>query len=116
MLHMTSVYKTRSDIAHWFLPRKDVIHSYIIVKDGIITDFISFYIEPSHNVNDKDKSIVKSACSFHKSSIDTSPERRKELMFTALILAKNQDCDDFQILDIMNDQLEEGGVLSDWVS
>lgn len=37
------------EVAHWFLPRDDVIHAYVVDEkaDGHVTDFISFYSLPS---------------------------------------------------------------------
>lgn len=35
------------EFAHWFLPRKDIINSYVVEKDGKISDLISFYTLPS---------------------------------------------------------------------
>lgn len=35
------------EFGHWFLPRKDIIDSFVVEKDGKITDLISFYTLPS---------------------------------------------------------------------
>ena len=35
------------EFAHWFLPRENIINSYIIEKEGNVTDMISFYTLPS---------------------------------------------------------------------
>lgn len=40
---------SKEEIAHWFLPRDDVINSYVVEEKGSgkITDFLSFYSLPS---------------------------------------------------------------------
>jgi len=36
------------DVAHWVLPRPNVVDSYVVVaRDGTITDFCSYYYLPS---------------------------------------------------------------------
>ena len=36
-----------AEFAHWFLPRDNIINSYVVEKEGKITDLISFYTLPS---------------------------------------------------------------------
>lgn len=38
---------TQDDVKHWFLPRKDVIYTYVVENDNKVTDLISFYCLPS---------------------------------------------------------------------
>ena len=38
---------TPDEFGHWFLPRKDIINSYVVENQGNITDMISFYTLPS---------------------------------------------------------------------
>lgn len=38
---------TEEDVKHLFIPRDDVVYSYVIEEDKNITDFISFYSLPS---------------------------------------------------------------------
>ena len=35
------------EIKHWFLPRKDVVYTYVVEKNKVVTDFFSFYSLPS---------------------------------------------------------------------
>lgn len=35
------------DVAHWLLPRENVVYSYVVEKDGAVVDLLSFYCLPS---------------------------------------------------------------------
>ena len=35
------------EFAHWFMPRKNIIDTFVVENDGQITDMISFYTLPS---------------------------------------------------------------------
>jgi glycylpeptide N-tetradecanoyltransferase len=39
------------EFSHWFVPRQNIIESYVVEKDGKITDMISFYALPSTVMN-----------------------------------------------------------------
>jgi len=38
---------SEGEISHFFLPRENVIESFVVETDGKITDFMSFYSLPS---------------------------------------------------------------------
>ena len=38
---------SEEDFKHWFTPREGIVDSYVVEKDGVITDFGSFYHLPS---------------------------------------------------------------------
>lgn len=38
---------SEAEVAHMFIPRKDIVGSYVIEKDGEVTAFFSFYVVPS---------------------------------------------------------------------
>ena len=93
----------KDEIAHFFLPRKNVIYSYVVVdKDSNeITDFISYYSLPSTIIGDeKYKTLYAAFCYYmvpKKHSIT-------EIMRNALILAKKDKFDVFNALDIMDNK------------
>jgi glycylpeptide N-tetradecanoyltransferase len=35
------------EFAHWFLPRKNIIDTFVVENDGQVTDMVSFYTLPS---------------------------------------------------------------------
>jgi glycylpeptide N-tetradecanoyltransferase len=39
------------EFSHWFLPRQNIIESFVVEKEGNITDMISFYALPSTVMN-----------------------------------------------------------------
>lgn len=94
-----------------FLPRNDVISTYIRKEDGQIVDFVSFFCicspssissssmssSSSSNVN----SSIKSAFSFYNLSSRSSIQ---DLIQNALILSKSEGFDVFTCLDVMNNQ------------
>lgn len=98
-----SFHFNKEEVTHFFLPRKNVIYSYVIVDQDTneITDFISYYSLPSSILNDeKYKTLYAAFCYYmipKKHSI-------KEIMKNALILARNDKFDVFNALDIMDNK------------
>lgn len=96
---------TKDEVQHFFLPRDDVIYSYVVEgydeESGqeTVTDFISYYSLPSTILNSKKHKTLNAAFSYYNVPVTVSP---KELMEAALILAKNDDFDVFNALDILN--------------
>lgn len=43
---MVPVYD-EDEFAHWFMPRDNIINTFVVEKDNAITDMISFYTLPS---------------------------------------------------------------------
>jgi len=87
------------DVAHWFLPRKGVIESYVVEKDGTVTDFVSFYSLPSTVVNHPLHKTLEAAYLFYHVAQSTKLET---LLNDALIVAKNQGFDVFNALDLLD--------------
>jgi glycylpeptide N-tetradecanoyltransferase len=56
---------SENDVAHWFLPRDKIVHSYVIEKDGVIETFFSFYTIPSTVLNQDTHNCVNGAYSFY---------------------------------------------------
>ena len=80
---------TLEEIAHWFLPRENIVNSYVIdnPKKGGIIGFCSYYTLPSTVMNHPVHKSIKAAYSFY--NIPTEHVSLKDLMNDALITAKN---------------------------
>merc|ERR1719210_798988 len=92
---------TAADVLHWFIPQKDIIESYVVEdpnEPGNITDFVSFYTLPSTVMNHPQHDNIKAAYSFYNVSTATP---WPELMGDALVLAKKNNFDVFNALDLM---------------
>ncbi|XBW37696.1 hypothetical protein QEN19_003280 [Hanseniaspora menglaensis] len=62
------IFKTKEEFLHQFLPRKNVLRSFVTLNDeGKVTDFISYYILPFNVLGDEDKVVenLKVAYLFH---------------------------------------------------
>ena len=95
-------YYSKEEVSHWFLPRKNVIYSYVKTnEDNKVTDFISFYCLPSSILQNKNYKKLMAAYSFF--NINTSCTF-KELMQCAIILAKKAGFDVYNCLDIMENE------------
>lgn len=93
---------TEEDVKHWFLPRKDVIYSYVVEKDKVVTDFISFYCLPSSVLKNPKYTQFRAAYSYYNVANTVS---LLDLMQDALTLASKEDFDVFNALNIL-DNLE----------
>ncbi|XP_013394635.1 glycylpeptide N-tetradecanoyltransferase 1 [Lingula anatina] len=103
-------YLTRFDLApvfseeefrHWFIPRTNIIDSYVVENNGVITDFVSFYTLPSTVMHHSSHKFLKAAYSFYNVSTKTP---WVDLMQDALIVAKNMGFDVFNALDLMENK------------
>jgi glycylpeptide N-tetradecanoyltransferase len=74
------------EFKHWFLPREGVIDSYVVEKDGVITDFGSFYHLPSTIMHNPQYNILRAAYSFYNVATKTP---LVDLVNDLLISAKN---------------------------
>jgi len=89
---------TDQEVEHWFLPQANIINSYVVESEEGITDFLSFYCLPSTVMNHPTHKHIKAAYSFYNVSTKTP---WVDLMADALILAKKDDYDVFNALDLM---------------
>ena len=90
---------TVEEFLHWILPRKDVISSYVLETDDMITDFLSYYLLNTTVIGKSNE--ILGAYEYY-SGITTLT--RKEMIHDALILAKSEDCDVFTCIDIMGNE------------
>jgi len=94
-----SVLFTEDEFAHWLLPRKGVVKSYVATNDqDEVTDLCSFYHLPSTVMNNPKHNTLKAAYSFY--NVATSVSLR-DLMRDCLILAKREGQDVFNALNLM---------------
>ena len=92
---------SEAEVEHLLLPREDVVYSYVVEdeKTKKITDLISFYNLPSQIIHGNTKhKTLKAAYSYY--NVATSVPL-VQLMEDALILAKCNDFDVFNALDLM---------------
>lgn len=89
---------TEDDFLHWFLPRPNIIDSFVVENDGVVTDFVSYYTLPSTVMHHPLHKNLKAAYSFYNVSTKTP---WVELMNDALISAKQLNFDVFNALDLM---------------
>ena len=94
-------YYDKDLVKHWFLPRKNVVYSYVRECDDKVTDFISFYSLPSSILQHESYKKLLAAYSFFNINKTMNV---KEIMKCALILAKNAGFDVFNCLNIMNNE------------
>ena len=90
---------SEEDFAHWLLPREGVIYSYVVEEptSKAITDMISFYSLPSSIIQHPNYKTLNAAYSFCNAPMTTPIV---DLMRDALILAKRNNFDVFNALDL----------------
>ncbi|KAK4532483.1 hypothetical protein CCYA_CCYA12G3340 [Cyanidiococcus yangmingshanensis] len=99
-----------SEFEHWFLPREDVIYTFVrVCKDDAgpgrhqkrVTDMVSFYSLPSTVIHESKHQSLRAAYSFYNVATSCS---FKELMHDALVLAKRAGFDVFNALHLMENR------------
>jgi glycylpeptide N-tetradecanoyltransferase len=94
---LSPVYSVE-EFKHWFLPRENVVDSFVVEQKGVITDFGSYYHLPSTIMNHPQHKVLKAAYSFYNVATKTP---LNDFMNDILITAKNLDLDVFNALDLM---------------
>lgn len=94
---------TKEEVRHWMLPRDGVVYSYVLENGrGEVSDVTSFYSLPSSILGHEKHQLLRAAYSYWNVATTVSLH---ELMYDALILAKAEDFDVFNALNVMeNDQ------------
>eukprot|EP00301_Raphidiophrys_heterophryoidea_P022067 c6313_g1_i1.p1 GENE.c6313_g1_i1~~c6313_g1_i1.p1 ORF type:complete len:404 (+),score=90.29 c6313_g1_i1:39-1214(+) len=93
---------TDEEFAHWFLPRQEVISSFVIKNEaGVVTDLTSFYTLPSSVIGNPLHSSLKVAYSYYNVPGSVNLEA---LMKNALILATQSKHDVFNALNLMENE------------
>mmetsp|Transcript_37829 Transcript_37829/g.95078 ORF Transcript_37829/g.95078 Transcript_37829/m.95078 type:complete len:467 (+) Transcript_37829:53-1453(+) len=89
------------EVAHWCLPRDDVIYSYVVEDPETkqVTDFGSFYKLPSTVIGNARYSTLNAAYSYYNVATKTP---LVDLMKDILIMAKQCDFDVFNALNVMD--------------
>ncbi|XP_044763920.1 glycylpeptide N-tetradecanoyltransferase [Coccinella septempunctata] len=89
------------EFTHFFLPRPNIVDSFVVEREGKITDFVSYYTLPSTIMHHAIHKFLKAAYSFYNVSTATP---WVDLMNDALISAKSLGFDVFNALDLMDNK------------
>ena len=94
---------TEEEVAHFLLPQKDVVYSYLIKDEhGRVSDFTSFYSLPSSVLNHPDYKTINAAYGFYSFTANVSDTVRYNTLFKdALFFAKKEKFDVFNITEVM---------------
>ena len=87
-----------AEVAHFLLPRANVINSLVIETGGVVTDFCSFYHLPSTIIGNKEHSKLGAVYSYYNVAT-TVP--LLSMMTDCLVYARNLGADVFNALDLM---------------
>lgn len=77
---------TEEEFKHWFLPRENIVDSFVVEQNGVITDFGSFYHLPSTIMHHPQYKTLRAAYSFYNVATKTP---LNDLVNDLLISAKN---------------------------
>lgn len=93
---------SQDEIEHWILPRPGVVSAYVRENgQGEVTDVCSFYALPSSILGHEKHNMLRAAYSYWNVAT-TVP--LQDLMYDALILARQQDFDVFNALNVMDNE------------
>ncbi|XP_022649435.1 glycylpeptide N-tetradecanoyltransferase 2-like [Varroa jacobsoni] len=98
---------TLEEFLHWFTPRDGVVESYVVAdRSDKVKDFVSFYSLPSSIMHHPFHKTLQAAYTFYAVANSVT---LCELMYDALVVAKNRGYDVFNALDLMDNKefLEE---------
>ena len=90
---------SESEFEHYFMPRENVMYSFVIERKGVITDFVSFYRLPSSVSGEQHHKTLEACYSFYNVATSMPWDA---LMRDALILGKSLGFDVFNALDLMD--------------
>ena len=90
------------EVAHWLLPRKNVLYSYVVQGEhGQITDLLSYYELNSHVLNNQKYNKINIAYASYSVAQNNDADRLKHLYKDALISAKRDGFDVFNLTEVM---------------
>jgi glycylpeptide N-tetradecanoyltransferase len=92
---------SEEEFRHWFLPRHNIVECFVVENNGKITDLVSYYALPSTVMHHPVHRQIKAAYSFYNIATSTP---LNDLMYDALVSAKNLNFDVFNALDLMENQ------------
>ncbi len=95
---LAPVYRDDEEFAHWFLPRENVVNTFVVVSNGKVTDMLSYYYLNSTIINHPKYNKLCAVYSFYNVAKTVS---MTNLMHNSLILAKINGADVFNCLDLM---------------
>lgn len=76
---------SQEEFEHWFVPRKDIIDTFVVENNGVITDICSYYHLPSSIMQHPQHKTLKAAYSFYNVATKTP---LLNLINDCLIMAK----------------------------
>lgn len=95
-------YFSEEQFSHFFIPREGVVQTYVVENpDGKITDMASFFALPSSIMHHPLHKMLNAAYSFYVVSTETEITK---LMKDILIIARQENYDVFNALDLMENQ------------
>jgi glycylpeptide N-tetradecanoyltransferase len=88
-----------SEVAHWFLPRASVVNTVVWEQDGKVVAFSSYYHLGSTVIDNPKHDRLNAVYSFYYAP---GPFSCTDVMRDTLIIAKQDDADVFNCLDLMH--------------
>lgn len=89
---------SEEEVRHWLLPRKKVVFTYVVEKEGKVTDFASFYSLPSSVLGHEKYPTLFAAYQFWTAASTVS---LADLTNDVFVKAKQEGFDVFNALDVM---------------
>lgn len=83
---LAPIFHDVEEFKHWFMPRENVVDSYVVEEKGVVTDFGSFYHLPSTIIGHPQYNTLRAAYSFYN-VVSKTP--LTQFMNDLLISAKN---------------------------
>jgi len=90
---------SKKEVEHTFMPKNDVMYSYVIESNKVITDFFSFYSLPSSILKHETHKTLRAAYGYYMAAKGNSV---RDIMESSCIIAKNEGFDVFNSLDVMH--------------
>lgn len=89
----------KDSFKHYFMSRKDVVYTYVVENDNIVTDMVSFFIIDNIFLNNPKHNGYKTAYMFHYFNESTKLE---DLVNSCLFEAKKENVDMFNLLNMFD--------------